>query len=110
MEASGWWNQAWALLIILTEIAGWKPLVLGPPGDVAAQRRAKQQRVRLVCDPQWKISLTATVFSYGFGFLDEDCAVLQSDGHWKVRDFYDQLCEMLDPSAASTCHGGNSGL
>ncbi|OAA63650.1 hypothetical protein SPI_03813 [Niveomyces insectorum RCEF 264] len=93
-----WFNQAWALMMILTEIADWRPIEGGPFRDEAALREATLQRGQLVTDESWKNSSTAAIFRYGFAFLDHKPEVLAQYSHWQIKRFYDRLCQLLAPT------------
>ena len=49
-----WFHQVWALMMILSEIAEWKPLVKGSAKNEEELLKMKLDRKRLVKRPQWK--------------------------------------------------------
>ncbi|KAI0815415.1 hypothetical protein GGR55DRAFT_675032 [Xylaria sp. FL0064] len=94
-----WFHQAWSLMMVLSEIAEWKPINAGPFHNEAEVVVAKLQRKQLVSDPRWKNGETAAVFRFGFEFLDKGIDTLEQYTHWQVKSFYDRLCELLAPPA-----------
>ncbi|KAF5621937.1 hypothetical protein F52700_10811 [Fusarium sp. NRRL 52700] len=91
-----WSDHVWSLMMVLSEIAEWKPLEKEIQSH-AELRSRKLERKRLVTSPDWKDAMTAEVFQYGFGFLEKDRNTLEEYSHWKVKRFYDGLCKRLDP-------------
>lgn len=95
-DSPQWYNQAYALMIVLSEIADWAPMNAGPFKGEGDLRDAQEQRRQLVTSPEWKNSQTGELFSYGFGFLDKDRDRLERCSHWQVKSFYDGLYELLE--------------
>ncbi|KAI0546730.1 hypothetical protein F4679DRAFT_587255 [Xylaria curta] len=94
-----WFYQVWALMMILSEIAEWKPLDYVTPGEGGAELlRRKLNRKRQVTSTEWKSGLHPQVFRLGFDFLDADRETLETYSRWRVKRFYDELCELLSPS------------
>ncbi len=92
-----WFNQAWALMMILSEIADWAAINMGPGPfrDEDALRQAMQRRRQLATNEAWKNNITADIFRYGFSFLGHTSQVLEQYSYWQVKGFYDCLCERL---------------
>ncbi|KLP11498.1 Uncharacterized protein Y057_10061 [Fusarium fujikuroi] len=91
-----WSDHVWSLMMVLSEIADWKPLekeIL----DHAELRSRKLERKRLVTNPSWKDAMTAEFFQFGFEFLEKDRSTLEEYSRWKVKRFYDRLCKLLEP-------------
>lgn len=82
--APPWFNQAWAMLMILSEIADWRPML---------------QRVRLVTNASWKNGTTSAIMCFGFQTLGKPPKELQGASHWEIKHFYDHICDMLAPVA-----------
>ncbi|KAI0445138.1 hypothetical protein F4803DRAFT_571940 [Xylaria telfairii] len=95
-RTSAWYYQVWALMMVLSEIADWAPLdgVRENEGEVELLRR-KLDRKRVVTNTAWKSALSAQVFRHGFGFLEADRETLETYGRWRIKHFYDTLCELL---------------
>ncbi|KAF4443480.1 hypothetical protein FACUT_1297 [Fusarium acutatum] len=91
-----WSDHVWSLMMVLSEIAEWKPLEKEIQ-DHAELRSRKLERKRLVTSPGWKDAMTAEFFQFGFGFLEKDRSTLEEYSHWKFKRFYDGLCKLLDP-------------
>lgn len=89
-----WFYQVWSLLMILTEIAEWRPLDRAFPREVDLWRR-RLERKQLATNPDWQGEATARLFQYGFGFIDRDPGELERYSHWQIKRFYDTLCDML---------------
>ncbi|CAJ2508619.1 Uu.00g136450.m01.CDS01 [Anthostomella pinea] len=89
-----WPYQVWSLMMVLSEIAEWRPLD-GAFQDEAGLRSRKLARKQLVTSPDWKGATTAEIFKYGFGLLEKDRKTLQQYSRWDVKCFYDKLCELL---------------
>jgi hypothetical protein len=95
-----WFYQAWSLMMVLSEIAEWRPLDRAFQGEEELLKR-KMERKQLVTNPDWKGASTAEIFKYGFGFfLEKDHYTLERYSRWDVKRFYDTLCEILAPSSA----------
>ncbi|KAK3333954.1 hypothetical protein B0T19DRAFT_142219 [Cercophora scortea] len=72
-DKSLWFYQAWSLLMVLSEIAEWRPLDRASSEDKEEKLlRRKMERKQLVTRPDWKGAPTAEIFKYGFGFLERD--------------------------------------
>lgn len=82
-------------MMVISEIADWKPINDGPFRSEADLREAKLRRKELVTSQEWKNSTTAAIFRYGFGFLDKDRDTLERYTHWQIKNFYDKLCELM---------------
>ena len=93
-----WYYEAWALMMVLTEIAEWCPLD-GGFQDEEELRKKRVERVRLVVRPEWKGAATAEIFRFGFGFLDQDVQILEKMSSWDAKRFYGRLCDLLAPAA-----------
>lgn len=91
-----WSNQVWALMMLLSEIAEWKPLSK-TFRDETDLRNQKLERKRVVMDPEWRGPKAAQVFRYGFAVLEKDYDTLKRYTKWDVKRFYDELCELLAP-------------
>ncbi|KAF4943436.1 hypothetical protein FGADI_13425 [Fusarium gaditjirri] len=91
-----WFYQVWSLMMVLSEIAEWKPLDRAFRDD-AELRSRKLERKRLVTSPGWKGAVTAEIFQYGFGFLEKDRNTLEEYSEWEVKRFFDRLCKLLEP-------------
>lgn len=98
-EQSPWFNQAWALLMILSEIADWRPITGGPFRDEAELREATLQRVRLVTNDSWKNGTTAEIMRFGFVAMEKPLNALYQLSHWQIKGFYDRLYYLLAPVA-----------
>ncbi|KAI0468059.1 hypothetical protein F4859DRAFT_223377 [Xylaria cf. heliscus] len=98
-SASGesvWFYQVWALMMVLSEIAEWRPLdQVGTNEEEVELLRRKLDRKRLVTSAKWKSALPAQVFKYGFGVLEADRETLETYSRWQIKQFYDELCELL---------------
>ncbi|KAF5586412.1 hypothetical protein FPCIR_7910 [Fusarium pseudocircinatum] len=92
-----WSDHVWSLIMVLSEIAEWKPLEKDIQSH-AELRSRKLERRRLITSPDWKGAMTAEFFKLGFGFLEKDRSTLEEYSHWEVKRFYDGLCKLLDPS------------
>lgn len=81
----------------LSEIAEWAPLEEGVGENEAEVEllRRKLDRKRLVTSTGWKSALSAQVFRHGFGILEADRETLETYGRWRIKRFYDTLCELL---------------
>ncbi|CZR65265.1 uncharacterized protein PAC_15165 [Phialocephala subalpina] len=90
-----WFHDIWSLMMILSEIAEWKP-VDGTFRDANELSRKKLQRKQEVMDASWKGDRTAAVMQYGFKFLEKDRSTLQSLSRKDVKRFFDRLCSLLD--------------
>jgi len=89
-----WFYDVWSLLIVLSEIAEWKP-VDGAFQDEPELLKKKLERGKTVMDPSWKSAETAEIFKYGFGFLDKDRHTLEQLSWRDIKRFYDKLCALL---------------
>ncbi|KAI1751587.1 hypothetical protein F4782DRAFT_531363 [Xylaria castorea] len=97
-EKPSWFYQVWALMMILSEIAEWRPFDRARPGDDEGEvelLRRKLNRKRLVTSSEWKSAFSTEVFRYGFGILDADRETPETYSRWRVKRFYDELCELL---------------
>ncbi|CAK7234143.1 hypothetical protein SCUCBS95973_008835 [Sporothrix curviconia] len=92
---SPWYNQAWALMMVLSEIADWWPIVAGPFHSEAELREATLKRMHLVTNDSWKNDNTAKVMQIGFQPLEASVGVLQQRDHWDIKSYYDRLCHEL---------------
>ncbi|KAI0452419.1 hypothetical protein F5B21DRAFT_526835 [Xylaria acuta] len=92
-----WFYQVWALMMILSEIAEWRPLDRAGPGDEELELlRRKLDRKRLVTsNAEWKSALSTQVFRHGFGILEADRETLETYSRWRIKRFYDKLCELI---------------
>ncbi|KAH9906991.1 hypothetical protein F4778DRAFT_608272 [Xylariomycetidae sp. FL2044] len=111
-----WFYQVWSLLMILSEIADWRPLdkvVVSSPdkkdgGEEEGEedkelllllKKRVMERRRLVRSPAWKGAATAQIFDFGFAFIDFDRNILEQYSPWRIKAFYDKLCRLLAASA-----------
>jgi hypothetical protein len=90
-----WFYDVWSLMMILSEIAEWKP-VDGTLQDEHGLSRKKLQRKKEVMNPSWKGDRTAKVMEYGFKFIEKDRSTLESLSRKEVKRFFDTLCSLLD--------------
>lgn len=97
-DKSPWFYQAWSLMMVLSEIAEWRPLDRFQDKEELLKR--KLERKQLVTSLDWKGAPTAEIFKYGFGFLEKDHHTLEGYSRWDIKRFYDTLCELLAPSPA----------
>lgn len=102
-QAAGklWYYDVWSLLIVLSEIADWKPLEVGGVGNERELREKKMEVRRRVTSAEWKGEVTARIFRFGFEFLEVKGIERMSWGG--IKRFFDKLCELLEAS------GGTSG-
>ncbi len=95
-----WFYDAWALMMILSEIAEWRPVDQAFK-DEEDLRKKKVERARLVARPEWKGAATAEIFEFGFGILlERDVHMLEKYSRWDVKRFYDKICALLGPTRA----------
>ena len=94
--SSHWFCEIWSLMMILSEIAEWRPLD-GGFRDEKELLKMKVERKKLVTNPDWKGAPTAEIFQYGFGFIEKDWQSLEQVTRWDVKRFYDGLCALLAP-------------
>jgi hypothetical protein len=99
-ESFRWFYPAWALMMVLSEIAEWRPLDQVAFKDEDDLRKRQMERVRLVARPEWKGARTAEIFKFAFGMLDQDVQALERSTRWDGKRFYDKLCVMLAPLPA----------
>ncbi|KAI0201213.1 hypothetical protein F4808DRAFT_460072 [Astrocystis sublimbata] len=94
---STWFYQVWALMMILSEIAEWLPIdsPSGTDKEGLELLKRKLKRKRLVTSGEWKSALSPKVFAHGFGVLEADRETLETYSRWRVKKFYDELCELL---------------
>lgn len=95
-QAAGklWYYDVWSLMIVLSEIADWKPLE-APKADSGDELRAKKTEVkRRVTSLEWKGEATARIFRFGFEFLEMRDIERMSWGG--IKRFFDRLCELLE--------------
>lgn len=90
-----WFYDVWSLMIVLSEIAEWKP-VDGTFQDANELSRKKLQRKKEVMDASWKGDRTAKIMQYGFKFLEKDRSTLESLSRKEVKRFFDRLCSLID--------------
>jgi hypothetical protein len=90
-----WFHDVWSLMIVLSEIAEWKP-VDGTFQDAHELSRKKLQRKKEAMDASWKGDRTARVMQYGFKFLEKDRSTLESLSRKEVKRFFDTLCSLID--------------
>ncbi|KND86524.1 hypothetical protein TOPH_08826 [Tolypocladium ophioglossoides CBS 100239] len=89
-----WYYDVWSLMIVLSEIAEWKPLSRAFRNEDELLKM-KLQRKQMVTNPDWKGPETAALFQKGFGFLDKDRHTLEQLGRWEIKRFFDELCSLL---------------
>jgi len=104
-KSSLWFYHVWSLMMVLSEIAEWRPLdtcraFQDKDKDKEELLRRKMERKQLVTKPDWKGAPTAEIFQYGLGFLEKDHHTLEGYNRWDIKRFYDKLCELLGPSPA----------
>ncbi|KAK7420793.1 hypothetical protein QQX98_002597 [Neonectria punicea] len=90
----GWWDDVWSLMMILSEIAEWKPLDGTGKGD-RQMFMSKVRRRQLVKSDVWKGTTTAAIFEHGFGFIYQPREVLKTYSCDEVNRFFDTLCDLL---------------
>jgi hypothetical protein len=78
------------LMMVLSEIAEWRPLDRAFQGEEELLKR-KMERKQLVTSLDWKVAPTAEIFRYGFGFLEKDHHTLERYSQWDVKRFYNAL-------------------
>lgn len=93
-----WYYDVWSLMVVLTEIADWKPLDPVDARNEKVMREKKMELKRRVTNPQWKGEATAAVFRYGFGILEEE--ELDKVTWSGIKRFFDGLCELLESSGS----------
>ncbi|KAK7432982.1 hypothetical protein QQZ08_000453 [Neonectria magnoliae] len=94
----GWWDDVWSLMMILSEIAEWKPLDgTGKEGRVLFMSQVR--RKQLVQSDDWKGKSAAAIFEHGFGFIDQPREVLKTYSFDAVNRFFDTLCDLLLPGS-----------
>jgi hypothetical protein len=96
-----WAQQLWSLLMVLSEIAEWKP-IQNDAKDSSGILHVQRSRVRCVRNSSWKGALTAEIFSYGFEVLSRDKHILESFSHWDIKKVYDRLCAQLESLGPTT--------
>jgi len=89
-----WFYDVWSLLIVLSEIAEWKP-VDGAFRDERELLKKKLERKKTVMDSNWKSAETAEIFKYGFSFIEKDRHTLEQLSWHDIKRFYDKLCALL---------------
>lgn len=99
-ETPPWYDQAWAMMMILTEIADWRPINRGPFRNEKCLTKAAQERVQVVTSAAWKNSATADIMRFGFSALERPHTVLHGLDNWQIKSFYDELCDKLAPVRA----------
>ncbi|KAI0403718.1 hypothetical protein F4802DRAFT_616362 [Xylaria palmicola] len=92
-----WYYQVWALLMVLSEIAEWRPLEQAFTSEAELEER-QMARKRFVTGPEWKGAVAGQVFRYGFEFIEGEREVLETYSRWRIKRFYDKLCELLESS------------
>lgn len=91
-----WYYDVWSLLMVLCEIAEWKPLSRPASVDPAELRRRKTEVWRRVTSVEWRGEATARVFRYGFGVLEG--RGLEGMAWGSIKRFFDRFCELLEAS------------
>lgn len=97
-ERKMWYYDIWSLMIILSEIAEWKPMDTTPAKDDEELLRRKTERCKKVSSVEWKGVQTAAVFKFGFEFLEGRGKELEGISWSGVKRFFDTLLELLDAS------------
>lgn len=97
-ERKMWYYDVWSLMIVLSEIAEWKPMDATPARDGRELLRRKMERCRKVSSLEWKGENTARVFRFGFEFLEGRERELEGLSWSGVKRFFDRLYELLDAS------------
>ncbi|RYC55505.1 hypothetical protein CHU98_g10706 [Xylaria longipes] len=90
-----WFYQVWALMMVLSEIAEWRALYPSENDEGVELLRRKLNRKRLVTSAEWRSALSTQVFRHGFGILEADRETLETYSRWRIKRFYDKLCELL---------------
>ncbi|SPN98791.1 uncharacterized protein DNG_01832 [Cephalotrichum gorgonifer] len=90
-----WYYDVWSLMMVISEIAEWKPIEVSFRDERDLLRR-KLDRRRLVTDVAWRGESTANVFRYGFDLLDRKRSTLDTMSWSSIKMFFDGLCELLD--------------
>ncbi|KAL9026609.1 MAG: hypothetical protein Q9196_004743, partial [Gyalolechia fulgens] len=93
-----WFYDVWSLMIVLSEIAEWRPADGTFQGEKELLRK-KLERKQKATDPNWKGDLTAKIFQYGFGFLEKDRHTLEHLSRRDIKRFFDKLCKLLEAPA-----------
>lgn len=88
-----WFYDVWSLMIILSEIAEWKPIENSR--DATALLMMELRRKKEVMDPSWKGELTAKIMQYGFCFLEQDHEKLENLTRRDIKGFFDTLCALF---------------
>ncbi|KAH7176598.1 hypothetical protein EDB81DRAFT_897910 [Dactylonectria macrodidyma] len=91
-----WFYDVWSLMMVLSEIAEWKPLSR-TFRDEEELRKMKAERRQMATHPglRGQRQFTAAIFQKGFGFLDKDRDTLENLGRWEIKRFFDELCSLL---------------
>jgi hypothetical protein len=89
-----WFYDVWSLMIVLSEIAEWKP-VDGTFQDASEVWRKQLQRMKELTSPYWKGEWTAKIMQYGFGFLEKDNSTLEKLSRKDIKRFFDKLCSLF---------------
>jgi hypothetical protein len=92
-----WFHDVWSLMMVLSEVAEWKP-VNGTFRDTNELLRKKLQRKKEVMDVNWKGDGTAKIMQYGFGFLEKDRSTLENLSRKDIKRFFDTLCHLFEAS------------
>ena len=92
-----WFHDVWSLMIVLSEVAEWKP-VDGTFMDPSELLQKKLQRKREVVDVNWKGDRTAKIMQHGFGFLEKDRSTLENLSWKDMKRFFDTLCNLFEGS------------
>lgn len=92
---SFWFHDVWSLMIILSEIAEWKPVdcIFQDHNELLRQ---KLHRKNEVTDASWKGDRTAKIMQYGFKFLEKDRSTLENLSRKEIKRFFDGLCALID--------------
>ena len=85
-------------MMVLSEIAQWH--LVEACRDESELLRQKLERKQRVMNPGWKGDLTAKIFQYGFGFLEQDRRTLSQLNSRDIKRFFDKLCELLSGDGA----------
>ncbi|KAH7158151.1 hypothetical protein B0J13DRAFT_618185 [Dactylonectria estremocensis] len=95
-DKPAWFYDVWSLMMVLSEIAEWRPLSR-VFRDEEELRKMRAERRQMVTHPglRGQRQFTAAVFQKGFGFLDNDRDTLEKLGKWEIKRFFDELCSLL---------------
>jgi hypothetical protein len=89
-KASLWVNQAYALLMVLSEIVAWQKITTQFDGNDAALKKGKSEMAAGLRRGVWKVFPWALERLVG-----RDAEYHEKCGHSEIKRFYDTLCENI---------------